>query len=356
MSKITLNQYKENVSKRTIAVFSDNAAPRMGLAGLFPAETTIEKQLSIEVQRNRQLVAVDVKRCTDPVLNTFSNFTEKIFVPPYFNEAFDMTQCRVYDVTFGQKTNPSASQAASIIRETNENLVTLRYKIMRAIEKMRSQVLQNGIVELKNGDSIDFKRKAGSMPVLAGAAQWTNVATADPYKDLLDGMKFLREEGLSSGTTVNAIFGSTAFTNFMSNEKVQKQADIRNINRISINMPQFDNATGMVFHGQFATSDYIVNIWTYNDWYEENNVKKNYIDPTNVVLVADDFVGKTGYAGIPAIFSEENGNAQFVAPIEAEFHVQDYVDQTKKAWMFEIASAPLPVPVSIDKIYTIKTS
>lgn len=353
---IKLNQHKENISKRTIAKFSDSVAPKMGLAGFFPTVTTSEKQLSIEVQRNRQLIAVDVKRCTDPNLNTFSNFTEKLFVPPYYNEAFDMTQCRAYDVTFGEQTNPSPAQAASMIRETNENMVTLRYKIMRAIEKMRAQVLQTGIVTLVNGDSIDFKRKALSMPVLAGALKWDAPTTCKPLDDFKTGMRFLRREGLSTGTIVNAIFGDVAFSNFMNSTQVKEQAEWRNIQRVDINMPQFNEATGMVFHGQIAAGDFIINIWAYDDFYEESNgTKTSYIDATNVIMVGNDFVGKTGYAGIPAIFNDDDGG-KFIAPVEAEFYVQDYIDQVKKAWMFEIASAPLPIPVSIDRIYTIKTS
>jgi hypothetical protein len=354
---ISANQHKENITKLTIATFSDNAAPKMGLANLFPTVTTIEKEIAIEVERNRQLIAVDVRRCTDAKLNTFSNYTEKVFEPPFFNEAFDFTQCRRYNVTFGQQTNPSKADAVSMINETTSNLQALRYKIMRSIELMRSQVLQTGIVTLVNGDSIDFKRKAASIKVLAGAAKWDAPTTSDPLTDFAVGMKFLREEGLSSGSTVNAIFGETAFINFIASTKVKEQAAWIQITRMNINMPQFDEVTGMVFHGQFATSDYNVNIWTYNDFYElPNGAKTRYIDPTNVVMVANDFVGKTGFAGIPAIFNEKNDGGQMIVPVEAEYYVQDYVDQRKKAWMFEIASAPLPIPVSIDRIYTMKTS
>ena len=354
---ITQNQHKENISKLTIAKFSDRKSPKLGLSGFFPSKTSIEKMVSIEVRRNRQLIAVDVERCTDPNLNTFSKYTEKMFLPPFFNEAFDFTQCERYDVTFGQNTNPSPADAISMTQEATENLTALKEKIMRSIEKMRASVLQTGIVTLVNGDSIDFKRKAASLKVLAGTAKWDAPATADPIADFTTGMNFLREEGLSAGSTVNAIFGATALSNFLANAKVKELAEFRRINRIEINAPQFNEVTGMVFHGQIAFADYIANLWTYNDFYEEaNGTKTRYIDATNVILLPDDFEGVTAYAGIPAVFGVQGGEGQMIRPVKAEFWAQNYVDQKKKAWWFEIASAPLPIPVSIDRMYTIKTS
>lgn len=351
---IDLNQHKEGITKLTIATFSDSAAPKMGLAGWFPKVTSIEKEVAIEVERNRQLIAVDVKRCTDANLNVFGLYSEKTFIPPMFNEKFDFTQCRRYDVTFGQRTNPSRVDSANMVSEANRNLLSLRYKIMRSIEKMRSEVLQTGIVNLKNGDSIDFKRKADSIKVLTGAAKWDQT-TSNPMADIALGCTFLREEGLSVGNTVNVLFGQAAYNAFISNVDVQKQSDFRRINRIDIGMPQFDNATGITFGGQFATNDSILNIWTYNDFYElPNGNKQKYIDTNNVVLLPEDFVGKTSYAGIPALFNEGVNGGQFIAPVEADFYVQNYVDPKVKSWFFEIASAPLPIPVSIDRLYTIK--
>ena len=354
---ITLNQHRKGITQTLIAKFSDDKEPKQGLSSFFPTKTTASKLISIEVERNLQTVAVDVQRCTDPVRNLFSKSTEKIFEPPYYNESFDFTACDRYDVTFAQNNGPTKVDATMLIRDASSKVKKLKNKIIRAIEIQRSQVLQTGIVVLKNGDSIDYKRKAGSMPVLAGAAKWDAPTTSTPLTDFKTGMDFLREEGLSGGTTVNAVFGSSAFQNFMASTQVKEQAEWRKINRIEINMPQFDNVSGMVYQGQFAAGDYIVNIWTYNEFYVHpvTSVKTKFIDANNVVLVADDFEGVTSFAGVPAILGDAV-NGQYVAPIEGEFYVRDVIDQIKMAWDFIISSAPLVVPVSIDRIYTIKTA
>lgn len=352
---ITLNQHRAGVTQTLIAVFSDSKTPKQGLASLFPSVTTDSKYVSIEVERSLQLVAVDVQRCTDPERNVFGNFTEKIFMPPYFNESFDYTSCERYDVTFGRGNAPTKIDLQFLIRDAKAKLLILKNKILRAIEIMRAQVVTTGVVLLRNGDSVDFKRKAASMPVLTGTNQWNNAASK-PLTDLENGMDFLRDEGLSSGTSVNAIMGKSAYNNFVSNAQVKEQAEWKNIKRVEINMPQFDNVRGMVYQGQIGTTDYIVNLWTYNEKYvdpTDNVTLKNYINTNDVILVADDFVGKTAFAGVPAIF--EKDGQEYIAQMEGEFYVNDVIDQIKKSWLFMISSAPIPIPVSVDRIYTLRT-
>jgi len=353
---ITLNQHKEIITKKILRRFSDDKGVQLGFSGFFPAELSIEKQVGIEVERNLQKLAVDVQRCTDPVRNTFSKSVEKLFEPPFYNEAFDFTGCQRYDVTFGNSTNPSSSDAINMINQTGKYIKKIENKIKRAIELQRAQVLQTGIVTLKNGDNIDFKRQANSLVALGAGARW-NDATGVPNTDLKNAGIFLRDEGLSTSNTLNAIMGTVAFEAFISNAQVIKEADVRRINRIDIQAPQFDNVTGMAFQGKFSVGDFNINIWTYNATYHnDNNVVTKYLDPKKVIVLPEDFEGITAYAGIPAI-TRDKANAefsQFISMIESEMYLDNYIDQVKMAHWFRLRSAPLVVPVSIDRIYTIQ--
>lgn len=353
---IPLNQHKALITKKILRVFTDEKAVQSGFAGFFPAQTTIEKQIGIEVERNLQKIAVDVQRCTDPVRNIFSKSTEKLFEPPFFNEAFDFTECERYDVTFGNHTNPSSSDALNMIKQSNKRIQKIKNKILRATELQRVQILQTGIVIFKNGDNIDYKRKAASLKVLAGAALW-DAATGDPMKDLKDAGSFLRDEGLSTDNTLNAIMGEGAFEAFISNDTVIAKANLRRIDRIDVQAPQFNKASGMAFQGKFSAGDFNVNVWTYNATYHNAaNVVTKYLDTENVVVLPGDFEGITAYAGIPAI-KRDKANAefsQFISMIESDMYLDNYIDQVKMAHWFRLRSAPLCVPVSIDRIYTVK--
>lgn len=352
---ISLVQHRAAFSQALIAVFSDDKAPLMGLSAFFPTVTSRAKYLSIQVERHRQLMAVDVQRCTDPHRNIFSKSTEKIFEPPFFSESFDFTSCQGYDITFGANQAPNGATVDMMMDESTRYMLSLKYKIQRAIEKQRADVLQTGIVTIVNGDSIDYRRQASSMVTKTSTEQWNEPTTANPMGDLETGAKFLREQGLSVGSAINVVMGSSALTNFLANDKVRAAAAIFNqIRRIDIGMPQFDGVTGFVFQGKIGSGDYMFNIWTYNDFYElSNGTKTTYIAPNNVIMVPDDFVGKTAYAGIPTYFEE--GGAKSIRPVEAEFLVYDLVDQVKMSWDFLVKSAPLVIPISVDKLYTITT-
>jgi len=183
---------------------------------------------------------------------------------------------------------------------------------------------------------------------------WT--VSFNPLADFVTGMEFLRTVGLSSGTTVNTIFGANALANFLSNDKVKGQADFRNIKRVDIGMPMFDNTTGLIYHGQIAAGDFIINIWTYNDSYEDvSGVDQKYLDADAVVMVPDDFVGVTAYAGIPTVFGDPISGNQVIKPQKGEMVLHDVIDQVKKTWQLILESAPVAIPVSVDRIYTIKT-
>jgi len=353
---ITLNQHKQNITARIVDRFSDDSAPQLGLAAWFPSFTTSDKMVGIEVERNRQLVAVDVKRNTGGNINSFSNYTEKLYVPPYFEEIFDFSSVEYYNVTFGSTNNPNQSQAFSMIAETTRRLTTLKYKIQRAIEKMRSEALQTGIVTLINGDNVDFKRKANSIVAKTGTAVWSN-ALGKPLDDIAAGIKFIRQEGKSASRSFDLIMGEAAFASFMNNEQVKAAADFRRINILEIGTTRFDNTTGLNFHGRISTKNGNVDLWTYDDFYElDNGNYAEYIASKNVVLLPRDFRATTSYAGVPAI-KRDMSNAEYpeyISQVEAEFYMNNYVDPKKKAHWFEICSAPLPVPVSIDRVYTMQ--
>ena len=140
---LTLNQHRKGITQTLIATFSDDKEPKQALASFFPSSTTSTKLVSIEVERNLQTVAVDVQRCTDPVRNIFSHSTEKIFQPPYYNESFDFTACQRYEETFAQGQAPTKIDAKFLLNDASGKIKKIKNKILRAIERQRSQVLHN---------------------------------------------------------------------------------------------------------------------------------------------------------------------------------------------------------------------
>lgn len=323
---------------------------------MFPEETTPTLYVDVEVERDSDLIAVDVLRFHEGNKSKSTKFTEKKYMPPFYKELYDFARDEIYmsTVAFGVTTVPNANAgiAANALKEIRKN----RKKIERAIRKQQADVLQTGIVTLKNGDSIDFKRKAESMVDLQAGNYW-NDANSNPMAQLGVGMRFLRDKGRSSAGTINVVMRGEGMDAFLSNAAIKDTAEVRRINRIDIDMPSFSEASGMAFHGQVVAGDFVVNLWTYNESYtNDEGETKFYLDRENALILPSDFMGKTVFGGLPMMRSTSIGGQSAKVPgvTEAKYLLRGYDDEKTISSTLELTSAPLVVPFTIDKTYTMK--
>jgi len=353
---IPINQHSVTIAKKVVGKFQEDIMVRSGFAGFFPSQTTPTLMVDVEVERDNDLIAVDVKRFTEGNKNKFTRSTEHTYVPPFYKEDYDFARDEVYmnTVALGVTNAVGANQA--IAQNALKNVRKNRKKIIRAVRKQQADVLQSGIVTLKNGDSIDYRRKAESMVDLGAGSYW-NEAGVKPQDDLERAMRFLRDEGNCTSGVINVIMRSDAMNAFLANESMRSILDSRRMDRAKIDMPQFNEATGLAFHGQAAAGDFTVNLWTYNEKYtDENDNTVFYLDRTNVIVLPGDFMGKTIYGGLPYMRRATiNGTpAKLPAVKEADFLLRAYDDEKTISSTLELTSAPLVVPFTIDKIYTMK--
>lgn len=353
---ISANEHKSHITNTIIGRFSDYSPPKMGLSVFFPPTITTSKKVSIEVRRGRKLMAADVQRGRGGNINKFTSYNEKLYIPPFYEEKFDLTESEVYDVTYGQDANPNTAQAGRMIEDANEKLEILRDTIELAKENQRAEALQTGIVGMENGDNVDYKRKAASIKVLTGTAVW-NDDTSDPLQDLETGIKFCRQEGKSATRRYNLIMGSEAYPAFRDHKKIKEFADIRNMTIIDLGQPEFNDVTGLTYQGRLYVTNGAIDLWTYDEFYEDkdgNNIE--LIDSKNVILLPSDFIGRTAHAGVPAILRDQSKAefSQFIQQTASQYHINNYIDPNVMAHWFKIYSAPLALPFSIDRLFTIK--
>lgn len=357
MSISIINHSKTIVSK-IVGKFEEMIPVRSGFSGWFPEETTPTLEVDVEVQRDNDLIAVDVVRFTEGNKNKYTRATEHKYVPPFFKEDYDFQRDQVYmnTVAMGVTGNPNINRviAQNALKAVEKN----RAKIERAIRKQQADVLQTGIVTVANGDNVDYRRKAASMVNVDTAGDyWSVAATATPIDDLAAGMRFLRDVGNSNGSVVNVVMRTAAFNAFLNTTQVKTQADIRRIDRVNIAMPQFSEASGFALQGQIAAGDFVVNLWTYNEKYTDaNGVTQYYLAESNVIMLPDDFMGKTVFGGLPVLNETTVGGQTVKVPgvVEANYLIRAYSDEKTISSTIELTSAPLVIPFTIDKIYTMK--
>jgi hypothetical protein len=348
-------------TRQLIAVWNElsELKPKSFLNSFFEKKVTNTKEVSVQVRRGTELVAVDVLRGTNGNRNQITRHTEKLFVPPFYNEWFDATELDKYDLLFGTNVvDASVETVNSVIESAVEKLQVLRYKIERAYELQASNVFASGIVTLKSGDNIDFKRKAASMIDLSTLGYW-NDPNVDPKLALQNAGIFLRNVGKAVDGEFNVIMGTNAFAMFSNSKFVTSQNYNIYIKLMELKMAQA-NAEGGYFHGQLSVGPYIYNIWTYPEIYEDSTLTAiPYVDPDHVYIIplrSGKFT--MAYAGVPAIIRDSRSDEfpQLISQTAADYVINNYIDPFQKKHVFEVLSAGLTVPVSIDRIYSFKAT
>ena len=347
MSVIPVQDAAGLFTKKLIAVYREMIPVSSFLRSFFDPVESLTKEVSIEVRRGSERVAVDVYRHSDGNRNRFDRSTEKVMVPPLYDEYFNANEHRLYDQVIAALFEGNTAMFAQMTLEQAENLMELQKKIERAIELQAAQVMQTGVVQLKSGDNINYNRKAGSLVAHSAATDWAT-GTVDPYKTLENGCNWLRQEGKAQGGTFNVIMGSQALSDFLGNTIVKERADIRNFKLDDVQSP-VRNSVGASMHGEVSCGSYTVRIWGYPEFYDDaTGASVSYIDPKLVILLPDGTIGKESYSAVPQLIQ----NATI--PQKGRYLVTDVIDEKKTAHEVHIKSAPLIVPVKIDQIYTVQ--
>lgn len=347
-------------TKSLIATWNEltELAPKGFLRSFFTKKTALSKEISIEVMRGTEKIAVDVQRGSEGNRNSFSKSAEKIFVPPYFKEWFDATELDNYDRLFGQDTsNVNARIITGMIDQAVEKLAILRYKIERAYELQCSQVFKDGIVQLVSGDNIDFKRKALSMPAKDPADYWT-VSTVNPLAHLQTGATWLRQVGKAGAAEFDVICGSSALTALLNNPFV-KHEKLTVLSLTDIKTPQV-GAQGGVYHGTLSAGPYKMHIWSYPEFYDNAaGVSTPYINDDYVYMIPRNSTALImSFASVPAIIRDPQ-NAEFPAFIrqmEGDYFINNYIDPKGEKHVFDIKSAGLALPLTVDRLYSMKVT
>lgn len=351
MAEITTQDARALFTKALIDVYQERTPTTSFLRSFFPTVAEPTKLISIEVERSFEKIAVDVLRGTEGNRNQFTRSTEKVFLPPYFREYFDATEMELYDRVLGSQGNANAPLFAALLNKISDRLGMLQDKIERSVEVMCAQVLETGIVTLTQGiaTSIDYKRKAASL-VDKGAGNYWATGAVNPFNDLETACKFMRQVGKSPDSVFNAICGETALRDLLANTTFLARQNLFNMSLDQVTGPT-RGAIGMTFHGIVTAGAYKVQLWAYPQSYDDaNNVPVNYVNAKKVILIPANPRFKCAFAAVPAVLTP----GDTTPPRQGAFVLGEYIDERNTSHIFDIKSAPLPIPVAVDQIYTLQ--
>ena len=355
---ISIVQARGIFTQTLIATYSERPKVFGFLRSFFPSVETGTKEISIEVQRGTEKIAVDVMRGTEGNRNSFSRSTQKVFEPPYYKEWFDATDLDFYDMLFGQLSSGQvdAKMFSDWVSKVSEKIGFLQDKIERRYEVQCAQVIEDGIVQLDSVTNIDFKRKAASLINVNVAGDYWNVAGSDPIGDLLTGCDFIRQKGKSQGSTLNLVMGSKALLALIGHADIKENADLKNYGLAVITAPQ-RNAVGQTLHGTISVGPYMVNLWSYPEFYDNAaGVSTPYLSDNKCTLLPEKPMFKFAFGSVPMIVRDKS-NAEFAGYITqnaSAFVIGNYIDDRSEKHIFDIKSAGIAIPVAIDQMYTLE--
>jgi len=356
---IPVEQSKGIFTQAYLKAWKDNIPAQSFLKSFFDVKTFATKYVGIEVQRGTERMAVDVIRGVNGNRNTFSKSSEKVYLPPFFNENFDATDLDRYDRVFGSDVSKTPATIGYLASEVAAKYLALQDKIERAKEKQAAEVFHTGIVTIKNGDNVDYKRKSDSKVDLTGAGGYWTTTTTDIESQLIAGAEFVRNNGKNATAEFNLVMSGASWVSMKKNDYFKNNANYNQVSLLDINFPQA-KSTGASYHGKITAGAYIFNVWTYDGVYENASGTITRYLPANISFMTPvqgtrfDMV----HAGVPAIIRGTK-KAEFGSMIvqkASEYYLNNYIDQIGKAHIFEIYSAPLAVPISVDMIYTMQVS
>lgn len=351
MPDISLAQARQIFTQELSSYYREINVPKSFLRSFFTDKEKSSKLVSIEVRRGTEKVAVDVQRGTEGNRNTFSKSSMKVFEPPYYREYFDMTDLDFYDAMVSNNGTVSVATFNEWLGEAADNVMELQFKIERAYELQCKQVLETGVVTTKDGDNIDFKRKAASL-VANGAGNTWATSTVDPIASLKAGAEFLRTKGKASGGVFNVIMGSTALSNFLNNEIIQKRSDIRHFSLDSVRAPQ-RNALGAALHGEVSAGAWMIRVWSYPEYYDTSSSDNNpYVDPKKIIMLPEAPKFDMTFAAVPKLMGDNSDEGAGLAGQRGAYMISEYLDKRKTAHIIDVKSAGLAIPVAVDQIYT----
>jgi hypothetical protein len=330
-----------------VDAYSDMKDATQYFGTYFPESVHPTKNLSIEVVRNLEKIAVDVIRGTEGNLNTFGKSTEKIFTPPLFDEFFNLTELDLYDALYNYSTI-SGAMYGRLLLDTAEKVKALQNKIDRTYEYYRAQALQTGIVPLINGDSINFNRKAASLVDLAATAGGYWSAAVNPFNQIADMIVFIRTVGKSTSTVFDLTLGSAAIRALYANTAFTTRQNLFNLKLDNV-MPPQASAEGAMYHGEITAGEYRVRLWSYPQYYTNAaGTQIPYIDPNYGILLPEKPQFKMAYAAVPQLVDPQAG------PYVGKFKMYEFLDQRKAIHSIGLKSAGMPITTAVDQVVSFK--
>lgn len=350
----------DSSTRRMVQAYVERApAPRFLSSNftLRPENIHNGEKIEIDIQRSSEDVAVPIPDVsTGPRMNENDKYTNKAFTPPIFKEAAGIEAWEQIKRQPGQNPFEDPNFLASAGKQALTLMLKMGDKIGRACELMAAQVLQDGVISLKDSSgavvyTVDFLMKS-SHKITVGTAWATDGSTGAPLADISAAARLIRKDGKMSPNKIT--FGASAIQRFLANAKVQDQLDKTKLN-IGALAPsrRSEDAT---FIGKIWIDNYEYEMWRYDAYFVDPQTATitPYISDDNLVISCTGARMDMSMGTIPMFMQPDQRAVQFLPPQVNALDQQ--VALTTNAWVtpngeslfVQVGGRPLMIPTAID--------
>jgi hypothetical protein len=283
------------------------------------------------------------------------------YLPPFYKEKINVSAMNIYDIPFESGDSYNTAQIDALAQATANGLYEVKKMVDRAIELQMAQIFTTGVVEISNGDNIDFNRNASMIEVLTGDSLWDSTD--------VDIIKFFEDKGLllrtigkvGGGETVNVIMGLSAWQAFRKNKTIVDGENLFSKSVLELNPLRINTSGGGVYRGTLKAGIYNYDLWTYDEYYDNaSDVSTRYFDPTMVVFIPQSFQAEISFCQVPELpawvrqSARSNRVFSSLGQKMQGFTLFDYVNEEDEVYYAGIKAAPLAQLISVDRVYTAK--
>lgn len=307
-------------------------------------ETFVTEDVLVDFKKGKRKMAPFVAPRVGGVTLTREGFkTERLTAPrlaPQRAMTIDDVSNRMSGESLVSTQTPAQRQKKLLATDLKE----LGESIDRREEWMAAQVLFNGSVDLSGytGDKDDAKVEQhidygfDQDVVLSGTDLWTD-ADSDPYNDLKDWRKtVIKNSGVAPDTV---ILGEDAYKAFINHPKIIAMMDKININLGFIEPSVKSDAVTFVA----KLPGLGLEIYTYDEYYEDENGDLQSHVPADKVLLAKRASGGFAYGAI----TQMEAGKQFVT-YEGGRVPKTWADENNEVFMVKLSSRPVPKPGDVN--------
>lgn len=309
----------------------------------FPnTETFITEDVLVDIKKGKRKMAPFVAPRVGGVTVSREGYkTEKLKAPrmaPQREVTIDDISKRGIGENVFSTTTPAQRQAQLLANDSLElaDMIDRREEWMAAQALLEGKVLLKGYAGRKDEYieqeiHYDFENAV----TLSGNDLWTAV-DADILATIRDTrLMCVKKSGVAPDTL---ILGADAYKAFINNEKIIKLMDLANM-RVGVIEPSIVN-DAVTYVGKLPSVG--VEIYTYDDWYiDDDDVEKPFIPTDKALLV------KRGFGGFAYGAVTQLENMTYVT-YEGRLVPKMWADHQAEQIMYKLSSCPVPKPGDIN--------